>query len=496
MSHKPNNTRRQGPHEPPAYPPLSESYPRNVELFDGILRVQENFDVIRKDLAVGGDRMTLYYIDGFVKDTVMQKLMMHFLSLQSLDFPRETYDSERPAQRFVDHALPYVETEVTSSVSTLVQMVLAGATVVLGSTFGDAAVVVDARTYPARETTEPEGDKVMRGARDGFVETLIFNTALIRRRIRNPALTMAYLEVGVSSRTDIAVCYMADRADPKLVEGIKKKLASVKTDALAMGHESLAEVLIKKRWYNPFPKIRYTERPDTAAAQLMEGSVLILCDTSPQVMILPTSIFDFMQETNDFYFPPLTGTYVRVVRHVVFWLTLFLIPTWYLLIQNPEYLPEWMAFIIPTEVGRIPIVAQLFLVEFIIDGLRMASLNTPNMLSNSLSVVGGLILGDFAVDIGWLIPEVILYMAFVAIANFTQRSYELGYAFKFMRMGLLLLTALFNYWGYGAGLLLICVLLATNVTVTGRRHYLYPLIPFNGRALKSLFFRVRKDKPN
>ena len=478
---------------PENYPPLGNDFAANVKLMDSIFRVKESFDLIRKDLVIGQDRMTLYYIDGFIKDGVMQKLMMHFLTLKGLDFSPDG-EASSAAQRFVDHALPYVETDVTSSVDTMVQMVLSGAAVVLGSAFGAEAIVVDARTYPARETAEPEGDKVMRGARDGFVETLIFNTALIRRRIRNPSLTMSYLSVGKSSRTDIAVCYMADRADADLVEKVKSKLAAIDTDALSMGHESLAEVLIKKRWYNPFPKIRYTERPDTAAAQLMEGSVLVLCDTSPQVMILPTSIFDFMQETNDFYFPPLTGTYVRVVRHIVFWMTLFLTPTWYLLIRNPTYLPDWLSFVIPTEVGRIPIVAQLLLTEFIIDGLRMASLNTPNMLSNSLSVVGGLILGDFAVDIGWLIPEVILYMAFVAIANFTQRSYELGYAFKFMRVGLLVLTALFNYWGFGIGLVLIVILLLTNVTVTGKRHYLYPLIPFNGRALKSLFFRVRKDK--
>jgi stage V sporulation protein AF len=328
------------------------------------------------------------------------------------------------------------------------------------------------------------------------VETLIFNTALIRRRVRHPALTMHYLSVGSCSRTDIVICYMADRADNALVERVKSKLSSVKTDALAMGHESLAEVLIKKRWYNPFPKIRYTERPDTAAAQLMEGSVLVLCDTSPQVMILPTSIFDFMQETNDFYFPPLTGTYIRLVRHLVFWLTLFLTPTWYLLIRHPDILPAWLSFVIPTETGRIPIIAQLLLVEFVIDGLRMASLNTPSMLSNSLSVVGGLILGDFAVQIGWLIPEVILYMAFVAIANFTQRSYELGYAFKFMRMGLLILTAVGGGWGYGIGVVLIAVLLLTNVTVTGMRHYLYPLIPFNGKALRRLLTREHISRSN
>ena len=478
---------------------FTPDYAGNIALLDDILHPEKNFDLIKKPLKVGPDEMTLYYIDGFIKDTVMMKLMMSFLALDSMTLPAEADDpAEAPhtaaAVRFCARALPYVETDVVDSVELAVQMVLSGAALLLGSPFGASAIVVDARSYPARETTEPEGDKVMRGARDGFVETLIFNTALIRRRIRNPALAMQYLSVGASSKTDIVICYLSDRADASLVEKIKSKLSSVQTDALAMGHESLAEVLIKRRWYNPFPKIRYTERPDTAAAQLMEGSVLILCDTSPQVMILPTSIFDFMQETNDFYFPPLTGTYIRLVRHVVFWLTLFLTPTWYLLIMHPDVLPAWLSFVIPTETGRIPILAQLLLVEFMIDGLRMASLNTPSMLSNSLSVVGGLILGDFAVDIGWLIPEVILYMAFVAIANFTQRSYELGYAFKFMRMGLLILTALGGVWGYGAGVLLIVVLLLTNVTVTGMRHYLYPLIPFDGKALKSLFFRVRKDK--
>ena len=259
-----------------------------------------------------------------------------------------------------------------------------------------------------------------------------------------------------------------------------------------MGHASLAECLIRKKWYDPFPKIRYTERPDSAAAQLLEGSVIIICDNSPSVMVLPTSIFDFMQETNDFYFPPLTGSYIRIVRHAVFWMALYLVPLWYLLITHQQFVPGWLEFIVPRETGRLPIIAQLLLAEFIIDGLRMASLNTPNMLSNSLSVVGGLILGDFAVSIGWLIPEVILYMAFVAIANFTQRSYELGYAFKFMRIVLLILTALFGLWGFSGGTLLTVYLVASNKTVNGKRSYLYPLIPFDAKAFKSLFVRVKK----
>jgi stage V sporulation protein AF len=285
---------------------------------------------------------------------------------------------------------------------------------------------------------------------------------------------------------------MADRADLKYVEWLKNKLSSIRTGALTVGHESLSECLIKKKWYNPFPKIRTTERPDSAAAQLLEGSVLVVIDNTPQVMVLPSTIFDFMQESNDFYFPPLTGTYIRLTRYIVFFLTLVITPLWYLMIRNPALVPPWLTFALPEETVKVPILAQLLLVEFIIDALRLASLNTPNMLNNSLSIVGGLILGDFAVDVGWLIPEVIVYMAFVAIANFTQRSYELGYAIKFLRIILLLLTAAFGIWGFVGGFLLCIVLVATNSTVNGKRNYLYPLIPFNAKALASLIFRVKK----
>ena len=470
---------------------LGENYRVNVATLDSLLHPDQNFDVIRKVLRVGTDEMTLYYIDGFVNATPMQKLMMHFLSLDTLKTPPDGVKSA--AERFVEYNVPHVECDTTDNVDLMVQMVLSGAALILASTFGPQALIVDARTYPARSTEEPEGDRVMIGSRDGFVETLIFNTALLRRRVRDPQLTMRYFTVGRQSQTDVVMCYLANRANPEYVHRLEKRLASIDTDALPLGHQSLAECFIKTRWYNPFPKIRYTERPDTAAAQVLEGSVLIFCDNSPQVMILPVSIFDFMQETNDYYFTPLTGTYIRAVRYIVFALSLFLVPTWYLLISNAGVIPDWLSFIIPRESGRIPIIAQLLLTEFIIDGLRMASLNTPSMLSNSLSVVGGLILGDFAVGIGWLIPEVILYMAFVAIATFTQRSYELGYAFKFLRIGLLILTALFGVWGYVAGTVAIAVLLATNKTVNGGRRYLYPLLPFDGRALLTLLIRRKKQ---
>lgn len=462
---------------------LNEQYTENVRFFEERLRVKDNFDIIKKVLKVGKGEVTLFYIDGLIKDGAMQKLFIYLLSLQKMP---------ENAQVFLEQHMPYVECEVTKNEELMLQMVLSGATLMLGTTFGDEAMIIDARTYPARETAEPENDRVMRGARDGFVETLIFNTALIRRRIRDVTLRMQYLSAGRSTKSDIVVAYMSDRADPKLVQYITDKISGMNTDALSMGHESLAETLIKTRWYNPFPKIRYTERPDTCAAHLLEGNVIVLLDNSPAAMVLPTSIFSFLQETNDFYLPPFTGTYLRLVRHAIFWLTLFLTPVWFLGVLNPQFVPEWIAFAFPTERGKVPVYLQLLLAEFVIDGLRMASMNTPDMLANSLSVVGGLILGEFAVGAGWLIPEVILYMAFVAIANFTQTSFELGYALKFMRLLLLTLTVFFNVWGFAAGVVLILLLIVSNKTVNGGHSYLYPLIPFSGRAMLSLFVRRKK----
>ena len=470
---------------------LCEDYRENLRRVDAALRVDRNFDVIKKTLILGREELTLYYIDGFVDGGSMNKLMIYFLSLQGLGNPEEA-GGEAAATYFLQHHLPYVEAEVTERPESMLQMVLSGTSLILGETFGRYAIVVDSRTYPTRSVGEPDNDRVMMGSRDGFVETLVFNTALLRRRVRDPRLTMQYHAIGSKSRTDVVLCFLDGVADERYVARLEKRLRGIRTDALTMGHESLAELLVEGRWINPFPKIRYTERPDVAAAQVLEGSVLIFCDNSPEVMILPSSIFDFMQETNDFYFPPLTGTYIRLVRHLVFWATLFLVPTWFLLTREPSLTPAWLTFVLPEETGKISIFVQLLLVEFMIDAMRMASMNTPDMLSNSLSVVGGLILGDFAVSVGWLIPEVILYMAFVAIANFSQRSYQLGYAFKLLRILLIVLVQLFGAIGLGAGAAVILVLLATNRTVNGGRSYLYPLIPFNARALLSLFVRVKK----
>ena len=461
---------------------LSSDYKENLSLAEDILRYGKNFDILEKRLDAGGTELTFFFVDGFVKDGELQRVMQFLLGQKSIGSASEC-----------EKIIPYVEISRVGELDTIAAAVLAGQTALFAESFGNEAIILDLRTYPARGISEPETDRVMQGARDGFVETLIMNTALLRRRIRDPRLTMKHFDMGGSSRTDVVVCYMEGVAKPDYVEAVCKKIREAKPSSITLGTQSLTESLIKRRWFNPFPKIRRTERPDTAAAQVLEGNVLIFCDTSPEVMILPTSIFDFTEEADDYAFSPLIGTYLRLLRISILLLSVIVTPLWYLAVENASIIPSALSFLIPDDPGALPIILQLFLAELALDGLTLASMNTPNMLSNSLSVVGALILGDFAVSIGWFCEDVIFYMACVAIANFAQQSHELSYAFKFTRVIILTLVYFLKLPGFVLGLIIFCILVATNTTVTGKRHYLYPLIPFNKNAMLRHLLRLKKD---
>lgn len=465
------------------------NFSQQIAKMDCVLRVKENYDLIKRPITIGGYRGVMYMVDGFVKDEVMEKIMEFLMSADAKEVKKL-----KGAQAFADRYISYVETGMTADLDKLITAVLSGTLVLLTELYSEG-FLIDVRTYPSRGVEEPEDDRVLRGSHDGFCETMVMNTALIRRRIRDPHLTMQMHVIGQHSKTDVAVSFMEDRVDRSFLKKLADIIDNLEVGSLTMAQESLNEALIKKGWYNPFPKIRYTERPDAAAASILEGKIVVVVDNSPTVMILPCSIFDFIQDTNDYYFPPVVGTYLRWVRILIFVATIFLTPVWYLLVRHPDSIPGWLSFIKIDEPAQLPVLAQLLIFEFVIDGLKLASLNTPSSLSNSFSVVGALILGEFAVSAGWFSPDVILYMAFVAIGNFTQPSFELGYAFKLVRILLLVLIALFDIWGLIGGILILVVLLATNKTVSGRG-YLYPVIPFNGRALGNLLVRRKKGRQN
>ncbi|NSK19392.1 spore germination protein [Dorea formicigenerans] len=435
---------------------------KNVDYMNQMLPVEDSFDIVQRDIQIGGKDATFYFIDGFTKDESMLKIMDSFFNIKEGDMPKD-------AAAFATTCIPYVEVDVIGDFDQIFRNLLSGVTCLFIDGY-QACLAIDCRTYPARSVDEPDKDKSLRGSRDGFVETIVFNTALMRRRIRDRHLVMKMLEVGESSRTDVALCYMEDRVDQELLKNLNYRIRDIKVDDLRMNQQSLAECLFKRKWYNPFPKFKFTERPDTAAACLLEGKVVILVDNSPSAMILPTSILDIIEEANDYYFPTLTGMYLKISRALITFLTIFLTPVFLLFMQNLSWLPKIFAFVAVKDTVNIPLIFQLLMLEVAIDGLRLAALNTPSMLSTPLSVIAGLVMGEFSVKSGWFNAEVMLYMAFVAVANYTQPNFELGYALKFMRLELLVLTAVFNWIGFLAGTAIVICSICFNKTLSGRSY--------------------------
>lgn len=464
---------------------LTTSLDQNMRMLDGILRTDINFDMLKKDIQIAGVDGVLYTIDGFFKDSVLEKIMEFLEGLESSQFSLDNLDN------FLKSKLPYVEISTYDDDQQLSDAVLMGQTAMLLDGFSKG-IVLDLRTYPQRGIEEPDKEKVLRGSHDGFSETVVQNTCLIRRRIRTQKLTMRYISLGKMSKTDIVISYIEGLANAQLVEKIVQRLSEVSVRAATMSFESICEAVVGKNMWNPFPKVRYTERPDTASANILDGKIALIVDNSPTVMILPTCLLDFTQDIEDFYLPPFTGNYLRLIRNITTLLTMILTPIWLLLLQNEAALPSWLSFITIKEPIDLPVIVQLLILEVAIDGLLIASLNTPSTLSGAFSIIGGLLLGEFAVRAQVVVTESILFMAFVAIASYLEPSYELSYAIKFIRIGLLLLTHFFGLYGFIGGIILSIILAAASKTISGE-HYLYPIIPFHWERLKSYLFR-RKIK--
>ena len=374
---------------------VNEMYPnfeKNKQHMSDLLHTEASFDIVSRDVTIGDKNAVFYFVDGFCKDVLMQKLLQFLMGLKSDDLPKNAKE--------LNQLMPYVEVDLTTDFNEITKNILCGVFAIIIDGF-DECILIDSRTYPARGVSEPEKDKVLRGSKDGFVETVVFNTALIRRRIRSTDLRMEMLSAGKASKTDIVLCYMDSRVDKEFLRKIRDRINDIKVDALTLNQESLAECLYTSKWYNPFPKFKYTERPDTAAAQILEGNIIILVDNSPSI-----SILDMIQEADDYYFPPLTGSYLRLSRFLILILTYFITPTFLLMMQNPDWIPPAFQFIVVKEDINVPLIWQFLILELAIDGLRLAAVNTPNMLSTPLSVMAALILGEFSVKSGWFNAEV------------------------------------------------------------------------------------------
>ena len=381
--------------------------------------------------------------------------------------------------------IPYIEIETSNSLPYVIDEILSGQMAFLLDNEKEA-ILIDTRTYPVRSPEEPDTERITRGSRDGFVETMIFNIALVRRRIRDPGLRVEGFRLGRRSKTDVAIMYIRDIASDKLVDEVRDRLQGVDIDGLPMAEKSVEEFITESNW-NIFPLVRYTERPDVAAVHLYEGHVLVLVDTSPAVMILPATFFHHLQHAEEYRQNVFTGIYIRWVRFLAVFISVFLAPLYLLVSQQPELLPEALSFIGPKKVGAVPLFVQFIIVHFGIDLIRIAGIHTSAPLATSLGLIAAILIGQIAIDVGIFTPEVLLYGGMVAVGMFATPSWELSQANRIVHLFLLLLTGLFKLPGF-----IISIAVVILRLVTGKSFgvpYLWPLLPFNGRGFVNVLLR-------
>ena len=464
-------------------------YQNHLKRLKKDLPIGESFDILERHLKIGGRNATVFYVDGLTDGLKAQYVLNYLLTIK-----KEDMENIFLSQQFIEEKMPFLSSQVTDSYEVAEQRMYSGLSIMVVEGL-DQIIIIDTRSYPLRSVQEPEKEKSLRGAKDGFTESFMQNIGLIRRRIRDNNLIIKYFPMGEVSKTDIAIAYMKDKVNKELARKIESLIQKAQTDYITVGDQSVLEKLMKEMGaysrFNPFPKVKYSQRPDVIAAHITEGKIAIIVDNSPTVMLLPVGVFDFLQDVDDYYFPQMTGNYFRLLRTLNFLVILFLTPIYILIIQYKEMTPEILEFFVPKENFAVPILIQFILLELAIDGLKLASLNTPSSLGMSLSVIGALILGEFSINSGWFIPQTILCMAVVALASFTQPSIELSYGIKFSRLLMIIGAGAYGLVGFAVCLAIALFVLSSTKTLSGDS-YLYTLIPFRWEVLKKLLFRSKE----
>ncbi len=463
---------------------VSDNINQTLKDFKKAVNYDKNFDIVFREFDMGSQKCAMFALDGEMNGEVLTHIFKTLMEIKSTK-PLSAEDIDRKI-------IPYIEVSAVDKITDAANGMFSGSAVLFVDGV-EKAFSIDAKSFPQDKSLQPEKDKSIRGSRDGFSAIPIFNAALIRRRIHSPNLSMEKFSVGRESQSDVVVCYMEGLCDKKLLENIKEKISNLDIQGLTMNQETLSENIFPTKWYNPYPRVRYCERPDEASAALLEGKIILIVDNAPAVMVVPVRMIDFVREANDYYFPPITGTYYRFIKYALMILSLFLTPVWLVILKNIDSLPEWVKIFEITENVAVPVVWQLIIMEFVLEIIRISTMNTPNVLGSSIGIVGALLVGEFAVSSGWLASETVFYMSFLAISMYASPNFEYGYATKFLRIMLVILTGLFSEIGLIAGTLIIFLLMISTKTVDGKS-YLYPIIPFDAAELRKYSIRSRLNR--
>ncbi len=439
-----------------------------TDLNKNIAILKETFkdtdDIIYRRLECGKNqkiKMGVVYIDGMTdKDSVSEYAIDNLIS--NLDLAELEKNAEKELQGAIAKtSISILEVKPILTIEDSVLKVLSGETVLFIDTCSKA-IMLSSRGWPMRGVSEPSTETVLRGARDGFNETMKVNLTLIRRRIRDPKLKVKYMQIGSVSKTDIAIMYIEDKVNEEVLETVQKRLNNINIEAVL--ESSYIEELIEDDNYSPFPQVENTERPDAAASALLEGRVVIAVDNTPTVLMAPAIFTAFMQSSEDYYERWLSSCMIRIIRYIALPITI-LLPAMYVAITSfhPNMLPTELALYVAASRANVPFPAyfEAFLMELVIELIREAAIRIIGPVGSTIGLVGGLVIGQSSVEAGLITPLAVIVVALTAIASFTIPSYNFSTSLRMIRFAFIFLAATMGLFGISIGLCILIIHLCT-----------------------------------
>ncbi|MBW4828394.1 MAG: spore germination protein [Clostridiaceae bacterium] len=435
--------------------PVHKKLDKNMEKIKDIFKNCD--DVVYRQFKVGINQefsLAITYIDGLVKsDAISDFALKPLLEAARKVEPTPLTVRDNLYGLITEGNISISEIKEAETIDEAVDAVLVGETALLIDGY-EKIVILSTRGWEKRGIDEPETETVVRGPRDGFTETLRTNTVLIRRRIKDPRLKVKMVEIGERSKTDVAVLYIEDIVNEKILSEVKKRLENIKTDGVL--ESAILEELIEDNWISPFPQIENTERPDSVAASLLEGRIALIVDNTPFVLIVPATLGTLMQSSEDYYTRWTIASIARIIRYIAGFVAV-LAPGLYIATTafNPELLPTGLAFYVASTRINVPFpaVIEAFSMELTIEFLREAGTRISGPIGTTIGIVGGLIIGQAAVEAGIVSPLMIIIVAVTTIASFTLPSYEFAAGLRFYRFIIMILSAILGIYGVMLGLI-------------------------------------------
>ncbi|HHU49019.1 MAG: spore germination protein [Caldicoprobacterales bacterium] len=474
---------------------LSKNVDENFEKFQAFLK--ESTDAVFRKFKLGRSEIdcALVYIDGLIDKSIIHESILKPMMFEifEMEMPEESQIQPDKAYNFVlDHAISVADIKETDNLDEAILFVMSGEAALMVDGF-DKIIIVSARGWATRGITDPETESVIRGAKEGFTETLRTNTALLRRKCKDPNMVIRTIRLGRRSKTDVAYVYIKGITNPGLLEELEERLNQIDIDMIIdSGH---LEQLIQDHIWSPMPQIQATERPDKAIANLMEGRIIILVDNSPFALLIPTTFAQFFQSPEDYNERWFVSTFIRVLRWISSFLAVFT-PALYIAVvtYHPGLIPTRLALSIAATRAGVPFpsIIEAFLMETTIELLRESGARLPSAIGQTIGIVGGIIIGDAAVRAGLTSPIMVIVVALTAIASFVIPTYSAAVGLRTMRFPLMVLASFLGLYGVMIGFIVINIHLV-SIKSFGM-NYMTPQAPSVFQDMKDFIIRVPARK--